>query len=159
MQMRNPYESPNTHKMWHILFLPFLTSSYSSLTANVRRAFTRTTCMKILTSQANMQTQDTIGICFIRARFLHHGSHVKSEHCTATYGSEVLYACYNLEVTWCSGWKGLEYPPSIQILCKIQTCSFIKWYRILHLKVAFEAPWSCARYSIKVFTMLFCIPP
>ena len=30
-----------------------------------------------------------------------------------------------------------------------QTCSFSKWYHILHPKVAFEAPWSCARCGIK----------
>ena len=32
-----------------------------------------------------------------------------------------------------------------------QTCSFAKWYHILHPKVAFEAPWPCARCGIKTF--------
>ena len=30
-----------------------------------------------------------------------------------------------------------------------QTCNFAKCYHTLHAKVAFEAPWSCARYGIK----------
>ena len=32
-----------------------------------------------------------------------------------------------------------------------QTRSFASWYHILHPKVAFEAPWSCARCGIKYF--------
>ena len=30
-----------------------------------------------------------------------------------------------------------------------QTCSFAKWYNILHPKGAFEAPWSCVRCGVK----------
>ena len=33
----------------------------------------------------------------------------------------------------------------------LQTCSFAKWYHILHAKIAFEAPWLCARGGIKSF--------
>ena len=30
-----------------------------------------------------------------------------------------------------------------------QTCSFSEWYHILHPKIAFEAPWSCACCGMK----------